>query len=228
MVLWGTIVNAAAILLGSTVGWLLPMPEGIRQTVLQGLGLAVIAIGVSMGLGTNNMLIVIASLTIGGVMGEILKVEDRLNRFGMMLTKKIPGNGHENRAAQGFLTATLVYCVGAMAVLGSFESGLTGQHDILYAKSMLDGISSIFFTASFGLGTALSAIPVFLYQGALALLAGSIEPYLTEAMVTEITAVGGLLILGIGINILGMAKIAVGNLLPSLLVAAVLTLIVGG
>lgn len=227
MVLWGTTVNAAAIVIGSAVGLLLPLSEGIRRTVLQGLGLAVGAIGLSMALDTGNMLIVIASLTIGAIVGELLKIEERLNRVGVLLQRYIPGGTEENRSTQGFLTATLVYCVGAMAVLGAFESGLTQRHDILYAKAMLDGISSVFFTASFGVSTMLSAVPVFLYQGFLAVAAGWIEPFLSDAVVREITAVGGLLIVGIGINILGMAKIAVGNLLPSLLAAAILTILIG-
>ena len=227
MVLWGTLVNAAAILLGSFIGWLLPLPEGIRRTVLQGMGLSVAVIGVSMALDTANMLIVIGSMAVGGVIGDWLRIEDRLNRIGSILQAALPGGQHHSRTSQGFLTASLVYCVGAMAVLGSFESGLTLQHDILYAKSMLDGVSSIFFTASFGLGTALSAVPVFFYQGTLALAAQSIEPLLSDSVIQEITAVGGLLIVGIGINILGMAQIKVGNLLPALLIAAAIALILG-
>lgn len=124
--------------------------------------------------------------------------------------------------SQGFLTATLIYCVGAMAVVGSLNSGLTGDHHVLYAKSMLDGTTAVLFTASLGIGVAFSALPVFIYQGAIALLAGFIAPLLSDFVVQELTATGGMLIMGIGFNMLGLTKLRVGNMLPAVVVAAVL------
>ena len=127
--------------------------------------------------------------------------------------------------SQGFLTATLVYCVGAMAVVGSLNSGLTGDHQVLYAKSMLDGTTAVLFTASLGLGVAFSAIPVFIYQGAIALLATWIAPFLSELVIQELTATGGMLILGIGLNMLGLTKLRLGNMLPAVLIAALIALL---
>lgn len=227
MVLWGALVNAAAILGGALLGLLVKFPDQMRRTIMHGLGLAVMLIGISMGLETDNVLIPIASLAIGSILGELLNLEGAVERLGSSLasrTTRLSGRSGPH-FTQGFLTATLVYCVGAMAVIGSLNSGLQLDHQVLYAKSMLDGISAIFFAASFGLGVAFSALPVFAYQGAIALLATSIAPILSELVIQELTATGGLLILGIGCNILGITKLAVGNMLPSLVIAVLLSLL---
>ncbi|UFJ40436.1 DUF554 domain-containing protein [Brevibacillus humidisoli] len=223
--LTGTVVNAAAILIGSLIGrFLSGIPEGTRQTVMQGIGLAVILLGLQMSFQTENILLVIASLVIGAVVGEAMRIEYRLQQAGRWLEQIIGKGNKEGRIATGFVTATLVYCIGAMAVLGSLDSGLRGNHDILYTKAMLDGFSAIIFTSTLGIGVAFSAIPVFLYQGAIALLSTQIYALLgqemLDSMLVEVTATGGLLIVAIGLNILELRKINVANMLPAIFIAA--------
>jgi uncharacterized protein len=235
MPLWGTIVNALAIVIGSLIGTILPrIPERIQNTVMQGLGIAIIVLGTTMAFKSANFLIVIVSVVLGGVIGELLKIEHLLEQLGKWLEKSLnrllknKGGGSLN-VAEGFVTATLVYCIGAMAILGAIESGLKHEHDILYTKSMLDGISAIVFTSTLGIGVIFSSVPVFLYQGIIALSATLITLFVStdalNAVITEITAVGGVLIIGIGLNILAIKKIHVANLLPSLLIAAISVMI---
>lgn len=227
VVLWGPLVNAAAIICSALLGSVVRLAEKTSQTIMQALALAVLIIGVSMGLQSSNILIPIASLVVGSILGENLDLESRIERFGEKL--RAMGGGRVKLGAadfsQGFLTATLVYCVGAMAVVGSLNSGLTGDHQVLYAKSMLDGTTAVLFTASLGLGVAFSAIPVFIYQGAIALLATWIAPFLSELVIQELTATGGMLILGIGLNMLGLTKLRLGNMLPAVLIAALIALL---
>lgn len=227
MILWGSLVNALVIVLGALLGTKIRFPERIRQTIMHALSLAVIVIGISMGLKSDNILMPIGALVLGGIIGEILKIEDKIAKLGLSLQKfgkRKDGNVGSSHFAQAFLTATLIYCVGAMAVIGGLNSGLHGDHQVLYTKSMLDGISAVFYASSLGIGVAFSAGPVFLYQGSIALLATFIAPALSPPVLQELTATGGILILGIGLNLLGLTKIAVGNLLPSMLVVLLLTM----
>lgn len=223
----GTIVNTAAILLGAILGNFLKtgFPERIKATVMQGIGLAVILIGLSMALKTQNALVVTLGIVIGGVIGELLGIEEWLNALGLKLEQRF-GSG-EGNFAKAFVTASLVYCVGAMAIMGALESGLTGHHNTLFVKSILDGITSIVFASSMGIGVAFAAIPVFLYQGGITLAAAFIKPLLTDAIILEMSATGGLLIFGIGINMLtaGRVQIKIGNLLPGIFVAIPITLL---
>lgn len=231
MALWGTLINVIAIIVGSLIGHFLPrISEGIRVTVMQGLGLAVAVLGVTMTMGSSNFLIVIISLVLGGIIGEVLRIEYRLEQLGSWLERTVRRGrkGQEGAntisIAEGFITATLVYCVGAMAILGSIDSGLRHNHDILYTKAMLDGISAIIFVSTLGIGVIFSSVPVLVYQGLIALLATLIPLFISDATLTtviaEVTAVGGVLIIGIGINILQIKKINVANLLPALVIAA--------
>jgi len=224
--LLGTIVNAATIILGTILGNSLKgrFSENIKQTIMQGLSLTVMLIGLSMAISTENMLIVTLSMVIGGILGELLKIEDRLNDFGRRLESRFSSEGGDFTRA--FVTASLVYCVGAMAVLGSIQSGLEGDHSILFVKSILDGVSAVVFSSSMGIGVAFSAIPVFAYQGAIALAASFVKAFLTNNIITEMSATGGLLIFGIGINMLGInLNIKVGNLLPAIFVAVILAMV---
>lgn len=225
MIFLGTLVNAAAIIVGALLGRMLTrIPYSIRKTVMQGIGLAVILLGLQMSLKTNNFLLVIISVVIGAIIGELLDIDKGLNRVGQWLERKVGGNG-KGSIATGFVTATLVYCVGAMAVLGALDSGLRNNHDILYTKSLLDGFSAIIFTSTLGIGVLFSAVPVFLYQGAIVLLSTQIynlvSPMMLDAILVEVTAVGGLMILAIGLNVMEITKIKVANFLPALLVAAI-------
>jgi uncharacterized membrane protein YqgA involved in biofilm formation len=230
MALWGTIVNAAAIVIGGLLGILMPgIPDNVKRTVMQGLGLAVAVLGLSMALKTDNLLIMIVSLVAGGLLGEWIQVEKRLEQIGSWLERKsgaLSRLGGPGRISEGFVTSTLVYCVGAMAILGSIDSGLRHNHMILYTKSLLDGFSSIIFASTLGVGVLFSSVPVFLYQGCIAIGASVITLLVGDdmlnAMIKEVSAVGGVLIIGIGLNVLEIKRIHVGNLLPSLLVAALL------
>lgn len=220
----GTLVNAAAIAVGAAFGATLRknIPERFNNTIIQGLALAVVVIGLQMAIGSKNILIVILSLVAGGFTGELLKIEERLNSFGLWVESKL-GNGR-GEFSRGFVTASLVYCVGAMAVVGSIQDGLQGDPSTLYVKALLDGVSSIFFASTMGFGVAFSFIPVFLYQGSITMLAQYVQAFLTPAVVTEMTATGGILICGIGIKILGIKEIRVGNLLPAIIFAVFLAL----
>ena len=224
MILFGTLVNAAAIIVGSLLGLLLTrIPESIRKTVMQGIGLAVVVLGLKMALGTENILLVIVSIVVGAILGEWIRIDHGLNQAGKWLEKKVGGD-KQGSIATGFVTATLVYCIGAMGVLGAMDSGLRNNHDILYTKALIDGFSAIIFTSTLGIGVLFSAIPVLLYQGVIALLSTQIYNLVSEkmldAILLEVTAVGGLMIIAIGINILELKKIQVANMLPALVVAA--------
>ncbi|OEF97563.1 hypothetical protein BHF68_03655 [Desulfuribacillus alkaliarsenatis] len=230
MVLQGTIVNTIAIIIGALIGVLLPkIPEQFKKTVMQAIGLAVIVIGIDMAMGTQNALVLIVSAVIGGLIGEILRLEDRLNQVGIrvekLFTRKKDGKS-EGKIAKGFVFATLIYCVGSMAIVGALDSGLLYNHDVLYTKATLDGFSAIIFASTMGIGVMLSAAAVFIYQGAIALLASSLADYLHDGVIYEIRAVGGLLIMGIGLNLLEIKNVRVANMLPSIFIAAIIMIII--
>lgn len=218
----GTLVNAAVVLLGSGIGLALRsgFAERYQRTVMQGLGLAVLVIGIEMSLKTNNVLIVILSLVVGGLTGEWCNIDDKLNKLGAWLSEQTKGRYGD--IGQGFVAASLIYCVGAMAIVGAIQDGLAGDATTLYAKSMLDGISSVVLSSALGAGVALSSLSVLLYQGAISMLAGQLSPLLGDAVIREMTSVGGVLILGIALSMLEIKIIKVANLLPAILFAAVI------
>lgn len=223
----GTITNAAAIVAGGVLGVMLRrgIPDPIKETVMQGLGLSVLLIGVQMALKTGNVLLMVISLVVGGAVGQAIDIEKYLAALGARLEAAFGGG--QGGFSRAFVTASLVYCVGAMAIVGSIEDGLNGNPSILFAKSALDGVSAVIFSSTMGPGVILSAVPVFLYQGTVTLLAESFKSLFTEVIIRELTATGGLLIVGIGINVLGLKEIRVGNLLPSLVVVVLLSLAAG-
>lgn len=220
----GSIVNAAVVVAGSLVGafGLKGVSEKTRNTVTSVMGLPVVLIGIGMAMKTASVFSVILSLVGGAVIGENLAIEDRLNQVGRALEARFPQKSGD--FTKGFVTATLIYCIGAMAVMGAIEEGLSGRRDILYAKSLLDGVTSVILSSAMGIGVMFSAVPVLVYQGSISLMAQAIERFLTEAAIREVSATGGLMIVGIGLNMLGATKIPVGNLLPGLVIAAVLAM----
>lgn len=227
--LLGSLMNAAGIIIGSLLGLLLRrIPESMKQTVMFGIGLFVMVLGLDMALESEQLFIVIISLVFGAVIGEAIDIEKKLHQTGDWLEKKLSRN-QTGDFAQGFVSATLIFVIGAMAIVGSLDSGLRQDHDILYTKSMIDGFTSMVLSSTLGIGVLLSAIPVFLYEGSISLFANIIHQYVPEALleelISEITAAGGILILAIGINMLGIKTIRVANLLPSL--AVVILIIVG-
>ncbi len=217
----GTIVNAVAIIGGSLTGLLFSkgIPDNYKEIVLNGIGLSVILIGLKSAFVSDNLMIVIISIVIGSLIGEFMKIENKLERLGLFLEKKVASNsknGENSTFAKGFVTASLVFCVGSMAIVGSLESGLTGNHQTLYAKAILDGITSIIFSSTLGIGVMFSSLAVFLYQGAITLSAAFMKTYLVPETVQHMTSVGGLLIAAIGLNMLGITKIRVGNMIPAI------------
>jgi uncharacterized protein len=224
MIMAGTAVNATAIICGSVVGLKAGhlLSSRVRETVMTGLGLAVLLIGVQLAIKSNQMMIVIGSLIGGGIIGELLGIETRLEQFGSFLGSRFKGSG---RVAEGFVTASLLYCVGAMAIMGALQDGLGGHPDILYAKAALDGIASVALASTLGIGVLFSALPLLLYQGAMTLGASLAQQVLTPPVVQEMNAVGGLLIVAIGLDLLGMKRLPVGNLLPAVFLAPPLVLV---
>lgn len=212
----GTIINASVIVIAGLLGLFLRkgIPANMTRTMQDGLGILILVIGLQYGFKADNLPIVGLSLAMGAVIGEWRQWETKLERLGEKLQSL--GGGSNEQFVKGFVTATMVFCVGAMAVLGSLQDGLTHNPQILIVKSMLDGIFSIIFAASMGVGVIFSAIPVFLYQGAITLAASFVQPLMTDPMLNNITALGGVLIAGIGLNTLGITRIRVANLLPGL------------
>ena len=223
--MFGTLVNTLAIIAGSLVGILLRggLPEAYRLTVIQAIGLAVVLIGVRGALGCDQILLVIFSMACGAVIGTALKIEERLDGLGRLLERRLSRNG--DGLARGFVTASLVFCVGSMAIVGSLESGLTGNHQTLLAKSVLDGITSIVFASTFGIGVMFSAASVFVYQGLITLSATLVKALLVPEVVTQMSAVGGLMIAAIGFNLLDFQRLRVGNMLPGIFIPPVFYLL---
>lgn len=219
----GSIVNALAIIGGATIGcWLQSrFPERIRSIVFQGLGLCVLLIGIQMALKVENILIVIFAVLLGGITGELLRLDTILERMGNWVKRKI-GSKNE-KFTDGLVTTSLIYCIGAMAIIGSLEEGINGDATVLYTKSILDGFASIAFAATYGSGVLFSFIPVLLYQGSMTLGASFFQQYFSEMMIAQVTGCGGLLIIGIGINLLELTEVRLANLLPSLAYVIVLT-----
>ena len=219
----GTIVNVFAIIIGSILGILIKsrFPEKINKIIFQVIGLFTITLGITMAIKTNNFLIVAFSLIIGSVIGEILDIEKYLEKITEKLKNKIKNSS--DKFSEGFITATLIYCIGPMAILGSIEEGLGNAPNLLFAKSVLDGVASIALSSALGIGVMFSAIPLLLYQGSITLFASYVSNYLSDALVIELSAVGGILLLGLGMNIAEIKKFKVVNMLPSLFVVVILS-----
>lgn len=221
----GTIVNSLMIILGSLIGLFIKgkVNEKLSSTIMNGLALCVIYIGISGALKGNNTIVMIISIAIGGLIGEIIDIDLKLENLGKGIEKRISNKKDNVSISEGFVTSTLLFCIGAMAIVGSIESGLNHNHNTLFAKSILDGISSIIFSSTLGIGVMISSISVFLYQGSITLAAGTLSYILNDVAISNMTAVGSLLIIGLGLNVLGVTKIKVSNLLPSIIIAIILS-----
>ncbi|HEX2927501.1 MAG TPA: DUF554 domain-containing protein [Ruminiclostridium sp.] len=233
----GTLVNAGAVIAGASVGFLIKkgLPEKYKNIIMQAIGLSVLFIGISgalqciftiingVKLDRQYIMLMIFSLVIGGIIGELAGIEKRLDNLGLWFQNKFSKSS--GNFAEGFVTATLVYCVGAMAIVGALEDGLAGNTKTLFAKSILDGVTAIVFTSTMGLGVMFSALPVLVYQGSITLLAGVVKPWLTDPIITQMSLVGSILIFSIGLNLLGIVKIKVGNLLPAIFIPLIYYLI---
>ena len=212
------VVNAAAIVIGALLGNRLRggISERFRSILMQAMALAVMLIGITGAIKTTDALIVVVSLAIGALIGEGINIEKRLEQAGDALKSRV--KGAEASFTQGFVSASLIFCVGAMAIVGSLDAGLRGEYSTILTKSLIDGITAAMLASTLGIGVIFSAVAVFVYQGAITLLAGLLQPLLTDAIITEMSAVGGLLIFAIGMNMQGITKVRVGNLLPAIFV----------
>ncbi len=221
----GTIVNCLTIIAGSLIGLLFRngIPEKYNQTVMQALGLAVILIGIKSALGCNDLVIILAGLAFGSLIGEWIGIENYLERLGNYLETKF--SKKTSSFSAGFVTASLMYCVGSMSIVGSLESGLTGNHATLYAKATLDGIVGIILSSSLGIGALFASVPVLLYQGSITLMAGLLKPLLVPAVISQMSAIGGLLIVALGLNMIREKKLKVGNMLPAVFIPLIYFLI---
>jgi uncharacterized protein len=222
----GTAINVGSILTGSLIGVAVGsrLPERIRQTVLNGLGLITMLVGLQMALGTKNVMITLGAILMGGVLGEILRIHDGLERFGALL-QSLLSKQPESLFGEGFVTASLVFCIGPMAILGSIQDGMTGDYRLLAIKSALDGFAAVAFSASLGWGVSLSALSILLYQGGITVFATTLSRILTDPMIVEMTAAGGLLIVGISLRLLQLKDIRLANFLPALAIAPLLVVI---
>jgi uncharacterized membrane protein YqgA involved in biofilm formation len=224
--MFGTIVNTVAIVVGSVIGLLVGkhIQERYSDLIIKGLSLAILAMGVDGAISSNNMLVVLVSIAIGAVIGEWLDIEKRLESLGTSVEEKFSS---KNPVAQGFVTATLLFCTGSMAILGAIQGGLLGNHETLMVKSILDGVISVIFAATLGIGVVLSSVSVFVYQGTIAMAASVLQDVLTDVVIQDLSAVGGILLMGLGLKMLGVLQVKVGNFIPALFIPAVIYPIIG-
>lgn len=227
----GTLVNTAAVLVGGIAGTSLGsgLSDRIRETVITGMSLVVVALGMKMALETSSILIVLASITLGGITGEILHLQRHLDSLGNFLERKISKYPFLSRGkfSQGFVTASLVFCVGPMTILGSIQEGLSGDSSLLMVKSVLDGFTAIAFASVMGMGVAFSALIVLIVQGSLTLGSSLFNQILSQAMISELTATGGVIMLGIAVHMLELKRIRLANFLPALVIAPLIVWISG-
>ncbi|MER2089093.1 MAG: DUF554 domain-containing protein [Sporosarcina sp.] len=231
MILFGTIVNVLLIIIGAFIGQFLHnIPERMKETVMYGIGLAVAVIGIQMTFESTQILIVIISIVLGAVLGEWIDLDKKVNGLGRWMESKIPARDKGPGIAQGFVTATLIFVIGSMAIIGAIDSGLRNDHDVLVTKGIIDGFTSIILSSTLGIGVAFAAIPVFFYQGIITLLSTQISRFVPDELldffISEMTATGGLMILAIGLNLIGLTKVRVANLIPGILVVGVAVTIV--
>ena len=217
----GTLLNAGAIIIGSTIGVMIHsrLPQKMVNTIFQGMGLITAVIGISMSLRSDNLIIIVISVVSGIIVGEWVDID----RYVRRLSGKIGNNTDSNKFTEGFVTASMLFCVGAMAILGAIEDGMGKTPNLLITKSVMDGISSIAFAATFGIAVLFSAFPVLIYQGLLTIFAAFIMQFMSDAMIADLTAVGGVLLIGLGINIMKIREINIVNMLPALIIVVLLS-----
>ncbi len=221
----GTFINVAAILIGGTIGLFFGarIPERYKNTVIAGMGLFTAAMGLQMFFKSGNQLIVLGAIIIGAMLGEWIGIEDWLQALGETLEKRFSSDtetGAGSKFVRGFMVASLLFCIGPMAILGSIQDGLTGDYKLLAVKSTLDGFASIAFASTLGIGVMFSSLIILVYQGGISLLAGQLNALVTDPMMAEMTATGGVILMGVAFNnLLEIKKIRVGNFLPALAVA---------
>ncbi|MEA3505625.1 MAG: DUF554 domain-containing protein [Bacteroidota bacterium] len=220
--MFGTFVNIIAIIVGSTLGLFFKslLPQRYIKIIFQVIGLFTLYLGFSMSLKSNNFLIVIFSLVLGSIIGEVLSLDKQIDKFGDFIKGKIKTNNE--KFSEGLVTAFLLYCMGSMTVLGAVEEGLTGSPDLLLAKSLMDGVSSIALSSALGVGVVFSIIPLFLFQGGITLFAIFLSDFFSTVIINELTAVGGILLIGLGITVLEIKQLKIINMVPALIIVVIL------
>ena len=222
----GAIVNSIVVVITSLIGLLIGqrIPEKMNRAIMQGIGLVVITSGVSGAVNGVNTLVLILSMVIGIVIGEGLDIHQRINLFIEKATKRLSGDKDQSEFTQAFMTATMLFCIGSMAIVGSLESGLTGDNATLYTKSVIDGISAVLFSSSLGIGVLFASIPLLLYQGSLIVFAQLLAPILSDAVILEMTTVGSVLLIGMGLNMLDITDFKMMNFIPAIFLPILLML----
>lgn len=222
---FGPLINAAAIITGGLLGMAIGsrLPERVREIVFQGLGLCTLVIGMQMALQTKNPLFIVLSLLLGGILGALVQLEDRFMASADALKRRL--KSANPKFTEGFVNATVLFCIGAMAILGSLDEGLRGDLTIVLSKSVMDAFAAMALASVFGLGVIFAAVPVLLYQASMVMGAEMMQPWISDALLAELTATGGVLILGIGFNVLNLMQIKLTNMLPSLIVVIILVLV---
>ena len=222
MMLMGTIVNVLGVLLGGGVGLLLHrllrkgIPQRFSDRIMKGIGLCTVYIAASSLLDGSKTLVTILSMVLGAILGELLDLDGKIKRLSQAVERRFSGGGSGDSFSRGLLSATLLFCVGTMAIQGSLDSGLTGDHSILYSKSMMDTVAALIFSSSLGVGVLFSTVPLFLYQGGITLLAVAARPYLTAEVIAEMNTVGSLLLLGLSLDLLDIKQLKLMNYLPAM------------
>lgn len=214
----GTIVNSLAIVVGGLIGFFFKniIPARLSDSLLKASAMAVLLVGIKLSLVGENLTLLIVSLILGTLIGELVNIEGMLDKLGQFVESKFKNK--DSNITQGFVSCTLVYCVGSMAIVGSIQSGLTGNHEILFSKAVLDGIISITMAVTMGIGVVLSSVSVFVYQGSITMLAKFLQSVLSDVVVSEMTAIGGVLIMAIALNFLEIKRIKVGNMIPAVFI----------
>ena len=223
----GVIVNTITVIIGSAIGLLFKkgIPENVSSAIMKGIGLCTLYIGFSGSLKGQNTLVLIISMVIGIAIGTLIDIDDKINRLGNFVEKKFSKGNETVSISKGFVTASLLFCIGAMTIVGSLNAGLTGDNEMLFTKSTLDLFSSAMLSVSLGIGVMLAAAFVFVFQGSIVLLAGFIAPILTDAAIAEMICAGSVMIIGLGLNLLDITKLKIANMLPAIIVAPVLSYI---
>ena len=224
----GVVVNTITVILGSSVGLLFKkgIPDRVASAIMKGIGLCTFYIGVSGSLKGENTLILIISMVIGIAAGTVIDIDDKINRLGNLVERKFSKGKDTVSISKGFVTASLLFCIGAMTIVGSLNAGLTGENEMLFTKSMLDFFSSAMLSVSLGIGVLLSSAFVFVFQGAIVLLANFIAPILTDAAIAEMICAGSVMIIGLGLNLLDITKLKIANMLPAIAIAPILCYII--
>jgi uncharacterized membrane protein YqgA involved in biofilm formation len=222
------VVNSLTIIIGVVIGLLFKniIPKKVSPEIFKAIGLSVLVIGLQGALKTANPILMVVSLSVGTLFGTLIDIDKRMSDFGDKLEKKF-SNGDESTFSKAIVNSSILFCSGAMAIVGSLEAGIAKNYDTLFVKSIIDGISSVFLTLSFGVGVIFSSVATFIYQGAITLSSSFIEPFITDAMVLELSAIGSVMIAAIGLNMIGAAKIKIANLLPGILIPIIYYLIWG-